>query len=152
MLISTHVLSGALLGRALGRPLPALVLGVGSHVVLDRVPHWGVATGWPPVDLDEETMRVAVTDGLVGLGLIALLLRVTPHRRRPEVLAGIVGACAPDLDKPGRRFVGRSPWPEWFDRRHASMQVAVEDPHRLPQDVAIAAVAAVATVRLLRGR
>ena len=149
MLISTHVLSGAVLGRALGRPLPALVLGVASHFVLDRLPHWGAASGWPPVDLDEETLRVAVVDGLVGLGLIALLLRVAPPARRAEVLAGIVGACAPDLDKPGRHFVGRSPWPSWFDERHARMQVEVEQPHRLPHDVAIAAVAAVATVRLV---
>lgn len=152
MLISTHVLSGALLGRALGRPLPALVLGVGSHFVLDRLPHWGSATGWPPVEMDDATMRVAVVDGLAGLGLLALLLRVTPPHRRAEVLAGIVGACAPDLDKPGRRFVGRSPWPQWFDRVHASMQVTVEQPHRLPQDVAIAAAAAVVTVRLLQER
>ena len=151
VLISTHVASGALLGRAVGRPVPSLVLGVVSHLVLDRLPHWGAATGWPPPDLDDTTFRVAVVDGLVGLGLIAWLVRATPPNRRPEVLAGIVGACAPDLDKPGRHFVGRSPWPAAFDRFHALLQVRSEQPHRLPQDVAIGALLAAVTTRVLRG-
>ena len=48
VLISTHVLSGALLGRTLRRPLPALLLGVGSHLRLDHLPHWGNGGGRPP--------------------------------------------------------------------------------------------------------
>ena len=150
VLISTHVASGALLGRALGRPVPALLLGAVSHLVLDRLPHWGAATGWPPPDLDGTTFRVAVVDGLAGLGLIAWLVRATPPSRRPEVLAGIVGACAPDLDKPGRHFLGRSPWPSAFDRFHALLQVRSEKPHRLPQDVVVAVALAAATTRVLR--
>ncbi len=149
MLISTHVLSGALLGRAVGKPLPALLVGVAAHLGLDRLPHWGNANGWPPKDLDERTFRVAVVDGLVGLGLMALLVRVVPARHRPQVLAGIVGACAPDLDKPGRRFLGRSPWPQRFDELHARIQVDVESPDRLPQDVAVAAAGAAVTLAAL---
>ena len=150
MLISTHVLSGALVGRAVGRPVPALVLGLASHLALDRLPHWGKGGGWPVEEMDDETFRVAVVDGLVGLALIAVALRVVAPRRRPAVLAGIVGACLPDLDKPGRRFVGRSPWPERFDRLHAEMQVGAESPDRLAQDVAIAAVGTAVSLALLR--
>ncbi len=150
MLISTHVLSGALLGRAVGRPLPSMVLGLGSHLLLDRLPHWGKGGGWPVEEMDNETFRVAVVDGLVGLTLIAVVLRIVPARRRLPVLAGIVGACLPDLDKPGRRFVGRSPWPERFDRLHAEMQVDAESPDRLAQDVAIAAVGTAVSVAVLR--
>lgn len=150
MLISTHVLSGALLGRALGQPLPAVVLGFASHLALDRLPHWGKGGGWPAEDLDDESFRVAVVDGLVGLALIAAVLRVVPARRRPAVAAGIVGACLPDMDKPGRRFFGRSPWPQRFDRLHADMQVDVESPDRLPQDVAVLAVSTAVTLAVLR--
>ena len=149
MLISTHVLSGALLGRALQRPAPALLLGVGSHLVLDHIPHWGKGGGWPPV-LDEQTLRVAVADGLVGLTLIGLVLSLTPSRRRPEVLAGIVGACLSDLDKPGRLFLGRSPWPERFDRLHVRVQS--ESPDRLGMDITIAVVGGAATLVLLAER
>jgi hypothetical protein len=149
VLISTHVASGALLGRAVGRPLPALLLGVASHLALDRLPHWGQGSGWPPQELDEQTFRVAVVDGLVGLALIALIARVVPGRHRAPVLAGIVGACAPDLDKPGRRFLGRSPWPERFDYVHATIQAGVESPDRLGQDVGVAAAGAAAAVAVL---
>ena len=149
MLISTHVVAGALLGRALARPVPALVLGVASHLALDRLPHWGQGHGWPPPDLDDQTFRVAVVDGLVGLALIAVIARVVPARHRVPVLAGIVGACAPDLDKPGRRFLGRSPWPQRFDYVHATIQTDVESPDRLAEDVAVAAVGAAVAVAVL---
>jgi hypothetical protein len=149
VLISTHVLSGGLLGRAVGRPLPALVAGIASHLALDRLPHWGKANGWPPKDLDQQTFRVAVVDGIAGLVLIGAVLSVVPARHRPQVLAGIVGACLPDLDKPGRRFFGRSPWPERFDELHARLQVDVESPDRLPQDVAVAAAGAAVTLATL---
>ena len=152
MLISAHVLSGALVGRMVGRPAPALPAGIVSHLLLDRLPHWGHGSSWPVEPLDDETFRVAVVDGLVGLGLIAAVLRVVPPSRRPAVLAGIVGACLPDMDKPGRRFAGRSPWPERFDRLHASIQIGVESPDRLRKDVALIASGGVATFVLLRER
>lgn len=149
MLISTHVLSGAVIGRVIGHPLPALVAGLASHLALDRLPHWGKAQGWPPEELDDSTYRIAVADGLVGLTLIAAVLAVTGQRHRLPVLAGIVGACAPDLDKPARRFLGGSPWPERFDALHARLQVPVESPDRLPRDVAVAAAAAGLTLGAL---
>lgn len=152
MLITTHVLSGALLGRALGRPGRALLTGVASHLALDRLPHWGQGGGWPPADMDDATYRIAVLDGLAGLALIAAILGVTAPRHRPQVLAGIVGACLPDLDKPGRRFLGGSPWPERFDRFHVCLQVGVESPHRLRQDVLVAAAGTVVTLAVLSRR
>lgn len=150
MLISTHVLSGALLGRAVRAPLPALAAGVVSHLVLDRLPHWGKASGWPPQDLDDEAFRVAVVDGLAGLALIGAVLRRTSPRTRLAVAAAIVGACAPDLDKPCRRWLGGSPWPQRFDRLHAELQVHSEKPHLLPVDIAVALVSAVAVLGALR--
>ena len=42
MFVTNHVLSGALIGQALkGRPVAAFVAGIGSHLVLDAMPHWG---------------------------------------------------------------------------------------------------------------
>lgn len=152
MLISTHVLSGAMVGRVLGRPGAALLTGVASHLALDRLPHWGQGGGWPPADMDDATYRIAVLDGLIGLALIAAALRVAAPGQRPQVLAGIVGACLPDLDKPGRRFLGRSPWPERFDRFHVCLQVGVESPHRLRQDVLVAAAGAVGVLVVLSRR
>jgi hypothetical protein len=94
------------------------------------------------------TLRVAVADGLLGLALIGLLARSTPRRDLLAVLAGVTGACLPDLDKPGRLFFGRSPFPRRLDAVHGAVQR--EAAHRLPGDAAIALGAGVLVVALLR--
>lgn len=140
MLITNHVLSGALVGLLLDRPGAALGAGVVSHFVLDLVPHYGVA--------DEHLMRIAVPDGLVGLATIAVIAARTPPERRPAVLAGIFGACLPDMDKPGEQFFDRSPFPAWFDRFHGRIQL--ESTRRFPVEAATALVCGIALTRKLR--
>lgn len=129
MLITNHVLSGAALGWIVPSPAAAAGVGFVSHFALDLVPHFGVSYDY--------LMRVAVPDGLLGLAAIGLVIRATPAGRRRSVLAGIFGACLPDLDKPGRQFFGKSPFPLWFDRFHARIQP--ESPRRFPVEVAAAA-------------
>lgn len=140
MLITNHVLSGAVVGLTSPDAVSAFRRGFVSHFVLDALPHFGVA--------DEHLMRVAVPDGLTGLAVIAAVVRVTPRHRLLPVLAGITGACLPDLDKPGRQFFGRSPFPAWFDRAHAAIQP--ESPRRLPVELAAAGVLCAVLVTLLR--
>lgn len=118
----------------------AVGLGFVSHFGLDAVPHFGVD--------DEHLMKVAVPDGLVGLATIATIARATPPRRLLPVLAGIFGACLPDLDKPARVFFGRSPFPRWFDRAHAGIQD--EAVHRFDVELVAAAGFALALTVLLR--
>ncbi|HET7328054.1 MAG TPA: hypothetical protein VFJ14_12310 [Nocardioidaceae bacterium] len=140
MLITNHVLSGALVGAVAGSPGTAAVSGVLSHVALDLVPHFGVE--------EDDLMRLAVPDGLIGLAAIALIALGTPPHRRLCVLAGIFGACAPDLDKPGRQFFDRSPFPVRFDRFHAAIQS--ESPRYLPVEVAAAVLCAIGLRHRLR--
>jgi hypothetical protein len=66
------------------------------------------------------------------------------------VLAGVFGACLPDVDKPARQFFGRSPFPAWMDRAHAAIQP--EASHRLPIEVACAGAISAALTTLLRGQ
>jgi len=139
VLITNHVLSGALVGALSPGPSSALVRGFVSHFALDAVPHFGVD--------DEHLMKVAVPDGLVGLAAIAVIARATPRHRLVPVLAGIAGACLPDLDKPGRQFFGASPFPPWFDRAHAAIQP--EAPDRMPVELAAAAALAATLAVLL---
>ncbi len=142
MLITNHVLSGAVIGAVAPDVGQAVSLGFLSHFVLDGLPHFGVD--------DEHLMKVAVPDGLTGLAAIGVIVRATPRDRMAPVLAGIFGACLPDLDKPGRQFFGRSPFPRWFDAVHARIQD--EEVHRFTVEVAAAAVFAVALVSLLPRR
>lgn len=140
MLITNHVLSGALVGLLAPDVSTSFRRGFVSHFVLDAVPHFGVA--------DAHLLRVAVPDGLVGLAAIGAVARVTPRRRLLPVLSGIAGACLPDLDKPGRQFFGRSPFPAWFDAAHAVIQP--ESTRRFPVEVAAASAFTIALVVLLR--
>ena len=139
MLITNHVLSGALVGAVAPTPATAFVAGVASHFVLDTIPHWG----------DEATfLQVAVVDGLVGLTTMAVIAVRTPPERRRRVMAGMLGACAPDADKPSDLFFGRSPYPLVMDDWHRAIQR--ESPRRLPQEVLVAALGALLVRRVLR--
>jgi hypothetical protein len=122
MLITNHVLSGALVGALVDEPAVALPVGVASHFALDAAPHWGK---W---ESDAHFLRVAVADGLLGLGVMAGAFLATPRGRRASVLAGMVGAALPDLDKPARIFFGFSPFPRRWDDFHSRIQD--EAPHR----------------------
>ncbi len=131
MLITNHVLGGALVGLASPGPASAFGVGVVSHFAMDVVPHWG--------DPDHEAfLRVAVVDGLVGLATMALVARLTPPARRVTVVAGMLGACFPDSDKPSDLFFGRSPFPLAVDNFHKAIQR--ESKERMPQEFVVAAL------------
>ena len=116
VLLTNHVLSGALIGALARRPLSAFAAGVASHFALDAVPHWGE---WGS---RRRFLRVAVADGLVGIAVTAACASAAPAERRLAVIAGMAGAALPDLDKPARLWFGSSPFPEAVDRFHGRIQ------------------------------
>lgn len=124
MLITNHVLSGALTGALMRRPGPAFLTGVVSHFVLDALPHWG---NWQEPG---RFLRIAVADGLTGLAAMALLTAAAPPERRAAVVAGMAGAALPDLDKPAMLWFGFSPWPAAVDRFHRYIQDEAVDRFR----------------------
>lgn len=145
MLVTNHVLSGALIGAAVRRPLPAFALGVVSHFALDAVPHWGKFGSRPG-----GMLRVAVPDGLAGLAVIGIFAAIAPRERRFSVLAGMAGAALPDIDKPSRLFFNRSPFPRAVDAFHSAIQD--EAPDRAHYEFAAAAVLAAGALTVLRRR
>jgi hypothetical protein len=148
MLLTNHVLSGALIGALVRRPPRAFAAGVASHFVLDAVPHWG---DW---NSQRQFMRVAVPDGLVSLALMGALTAASAPGQRAAVLAGMAGAALPDADKPATVWFGCSPFPAAVDRFHARIQD--ESFRRAPVEVAAAGLfvtaALVAIRRTRRGR
>jgi hypothetical protein len=116
VLLTNHVLSGALIGALTRRPLPAFAAGVASHFVLDAMPHWGK---WGS---RRRFLRAAVPDGLASLAVMGALAAVSPADRRVAVVAGMSGAALPDLDKPIKLWFGRSPFPKAVDRFHGRIQ------------------------------
>ena len=147
MLLTNHVLSGALIGAVVRRPVPAFALGVASHFALDAVPHWG---DWPGTD-SRRFLRVAVSDGLTALAAMSVVALATPPERRPAVTAGMLGAALPDADKPAQLWFGFSPFPAAIGRFHGAIQD--EAPHRFPLEAAVAVTfAATAAAALTHGR
>ena len=143
MLLTNHVLSGALIGALAGRPAPAFAAGVASHFVLDAMPHWG---DWGS---RRRFMRVAVPDGLVSLAVMGALTAASPPGRRATVLAGMAGAALPDADKPANIFFGWSPFPAAVDRFHARIQDESFD--RAPVELVAAGLFTVAALAVIRG-
>ena len=144
MLLTNHVLSGALIGAAVRRPLPAFLLGVASHFVLDAVPHWG---DWRD---SRQFIQVATADGLTGLAAMAVLAAASPPSRRAAVAAGMTGAALPDLDKPTLHWFGFSPWPAAVGRFHSGIQDEAFD--RYGREVVCGALFAASALLLLRSR
>lgn len=145
MLITNHVLSGALIGALSRRPVTAFAAGVASHFVLDAMPHWGK---WAD---ERHFLRVAVRDGLTGLAVMGAFAAVAPPDRRLAVLAGMSGAALPDLDKPATLWFGWSPFPAAVDMFHSRIQH--EAPHRGRLELAWAgAFTATALIALRRTR
>ncbi len=116
MLLTNHVLSGALIGALARRPVPAFAVAVASHFALDAVPHWGE---WGS---KRRFLQVAVPDGLISLAAMGALAALSPAERRPAVVAGMVGAALPDIDKPAVMFFGWSPFPRAVNRFHQRIQ------------------------------
>jgi len=127
VLLTNHVLSGALIGALSRRPLPAFAVGVVSHFVVDAIPHWGK---WGS---RSQFLRVAVPDGLVSLATMGTFAAVAP---------------------PARRLFGWSPWPGPVDRFHGGIQR--ESPRRAYVELlaacAFGGAAAIAVRRPLRLR
>jgi hypothetical protein len=142
VLLTNHVLSGALIGAVTRRPAAAFAVGVASHFALDAVPHWGK---WAST---RHFLRVAVPDGLISLAAMGAITALAPAERRPAVLAGMIGAALPDIDKPAKLWFGRTPWPRAVDRFH--MRIQPEAPRRAHIEIAAAGIFAVAALTALR--
>lgn len=143
MIITNHVVAGAVIGSLAPGPASAFVLGVGSHLAMDVVPHWGHPD-------HAVFIRVAVVDGLVGLATMTAFASWAAPDRRIAIVAGMLGACVPDADKPSELFFGRSPYPAWVDAAHKRIQN--EAHHRMPREMLAAAVGVVVVGALLRRR
>jgi hypothetical protein len=143
VLLTNHVLSGALIGAVARRPAAAFAAGVASHFVLDAVPHWG---NWGSI---RRFIQVAVPDGLVSLAAMGAIAALSPADRRPAVVAGLAGATLPDIGKPTTLFFGWSPFPAAVDRFHGRIQR--EEAGRAHLELLAAGAFAAAAFALLRG-
>jgi hypothetical protein len=121
MFVTNHVLSGVIIGKAFERrPVAAFLAGVGSHLVLDAMPHWGC-----DFDVDggpQRFFQVARRDGLLGLGTMATAAVAIDRSARVSTVAAMAGAALLDLDKPAHMLLGIQPFPKVITRIHRRVQ------------------------------
>ncbi len=119
--MTNHVLSGVIIGQALPRrPVTAFVVGVGSHLVLDSIPHWSCDRSLP--DADERFLTAAKRDGILGLAAMAGAALAADRRSRLATVAAMAGAALLDIDKPILHFIGVKPFPAVVNRIHVAVQ------------------------------
>jgi hypothetical protein len=144
--VTSHVLSGVLIGQGMRRrPVAALVVGLGSHLVLDALPHWGcdsAAPGGP-----ERFLTIAKRDGVLGMAAMGIAAFAVDRGARSATMSAMVGAVLLDLDKPLAHFFGVDPFPGVVTRIHRRVQN--ESPHRLPIEFAYGIVLATADVLVI---
>jgi hypothetical protein len=147
--VTNHVLSGVLIGRALeGRPVAAFVAGVGSHLVLDSVPHWScdkTEDGY-----HQRFLLAAKRDGVLGLATMAAAAIAVDRRARLSTVAAMAGAVFLDLDKPLLHFIGVNPFPWPVRRLHSWVQN--ESPQGMRNEVVFGVLAAAADGAVIRAR
>ncbi|HET6835428.1 MAG TPA: hypothetical protein VFH30_16300 [Acidimicrobiales bacterium] len=147
MFVTNHALAGAAIGAVVRRPVPAFIVGVASHVLMDMTLHFG-----EPDMGHDEFLRLARVDGTVGLCVTAAVAAAAPPPVRRSALVGLAGACLIDLDKPGRHFFGRSPFPPVVDRFHGHVQNEAPRGRWTEAATSAALVAAVAVAFRYRSR
>jgi hypothetical protein len=141
--VTNHVLSGVLIGRVFDRrPVAAFLAGLGSHLILDMVPHWGCNRDEP--DSAERFLAAAKRDGLLGLTAMAAGALAVDRPARTATIAAMAGAVLLDLDKPLEHFFGRNPFPASVKRLHVRVQN--ESPSGMPNEVGFGVAFAAADV------
>ena len=125
MFFTSHLLAGALIGKAAPNALAAFGLGVASHLAMDALPHWG-ASG------PEQLLRVAKVDGVLAASAALPIVLCQPALK---LCAGMAGACLLDLRYPARVYLKVDPFPEVVTRLHDAVQKGRESPARLGLEV-----------------
>ncbi len=120
-----HALTGAVIGLTISEPIFAIALSVGSHYVLDVIPHFGVHKN---DHLKDWFRYVLYVDAALCFGLVILLMIVKPKNWLLAIVCAFA-AAAPDLLSINKFIKGRQgkPWKagpyvrfaskiQWFER------------------------------------
>lgn len=146
MFVTNHVLSGVIIGRAFERrPVAAFLVGVGSHLMLDAVPHWSCDKSLD--DAPERFLQAAKRDGVLGLATIAAVTLTVDRRARWSTVAAMAGAALLDIDKPLLHFIGINPFPRPVRRLHSWVQR--ESPQGMRTELAFGLATAIADAGII---
>jgi Na+-transporting methylmalonyl-CoA/oxaloacetate decarboxylase beta subunit len=95
MLITPHAIAGAAIGTLAASPLLVVPIAVGSHFILDSIPHWQETLA-PYAPTKKTYIRIPI-DIILAATLVWVAVQWQPNRTAP-IVVGVVLANAPDLD------------------------------------------------------
>lgn len=116
MLETPHVIVGAAIATKVINPALAIPLALGSHFILDKVPHWNPHLftetkkyGQP----SQQSTTIALVDvgAALGLGLFVAFRYADEPMRAAAVLACCLASVLPDLVK----------WPYYFLKKRGGL-------------------------------
>jgi len=94
------MLLGALIGRELDSLWLIALLGIGSHFLLDMIPHWDVKYDRKKlqekgeIDIEKKFIYFNFLLGIIGLIMVIILSR---HNKEAHMLFGALIAYSPDF-------------------------------------------------------
>lgn len=108
MTATSHALTGAVIGLAIGQPLLAIPLAFASHFVMDSIPHFDFGvSGREMLELNKDRWfgHILLIDVSVMAGFLASMVFILDGRFLLIALACSLAAISPDLAW-GWRFFG----------------------------------------------
>ncbi len=95
MLTTPHSMAGAAIGALLPNPIVVIPLSIGSHFVLDSIPHWQETLA-PYIPTKKTYIRIPI-DIALAITLVWLVAHWQPNHIS-TIWLGATMANAPDLD------------------------------------------------------
>ncbi|MDD5731335.1 MAG: hypothetical protein PHU42_00335 [Patescibacteria group bacterium] len=135
MVISSHFLAGAAIGKATGNPILAVVFGFALHFIMDLVPHWNY--GYKHLK-KIKTLILVLLDPFLAFALFVTIGILRGYNSATWIAAFLGGAaCAlPDLIeliirilkiKPLSFFLKFHRNVHWFDEKPKDIWETAED-------------------------
>lgn len=134
MFLTVHSATGALIGQAVGNPVLAFILGLFSHFLLDRIPHFD-PKGSEELDnfphqlgkAGKKYLLIACVDSILWFGFLLFLLQ--QNFSNPVGIAlGVVGSVMPDY-LAGSYKLTRNRYLGYFENFHNKIHF---DPKKIP--------------------
>lgn len=119
MTITTHTAIGAVIGFSLGNPLVGFFIGLGSHFLVDMIPHGD--TNLAKKFRINKRKRGAVTfvtvDAIIALYIILGLSNLPIPTSQTAFTVAVAGSIMPDLII-GLHDLTKSKYLKWFVKLH----------------------------------
>ena len=96
MVLTTHALAGAVIGKSVNNPWIIITLSVGTHFILDMLPHGEYISRYSKI---KDSYWKVILDCLIGIAIISFIIYIQRHDKdHPyNVYFGAFSSMFPDF-------------------------------------------------------